>query len=201
MEKIKFGPQTLFYPAVSLIGANVDGKPNFMTVSYCGSGARKPPTVTFPMNKFRYTLRGIRENGTFSMNFVSGDIVQKADYCGIYSGRKRDKSQIFKVFYGILKTAPLIQESHCILECKAIQYVDLGSHILIVGEVFESYLDEDCLTDGKPDLQKMDPLIYSACDMKYRRLGDIMAPGFAIGREPHDDRPQTTVLDDCLSGR
>ena len=36
-EKIKFGPQTLFYPAVSLIGANVDGKPNFMTVSYCGS--------------------------------------------------------------------------------------------------------------------------------------------------------------------
>jgi len=48
MEKIKLGPQTLFYPAVALIGATVNEKPNFMTVSWCGTGARKPAAVTFP---------------------------------------------------------------------------------------------------------------------------------------------------------
>src|SRR4030043_1673650 len=128
MGKVKLGPQTLGYPAVALIGANVNGKPNYMMVSHCGTGASKPPAIVFPMNNFRHTLKGIRENGTFSVNVVSCDMVKEADYCGIYSGRNRDKSQIFTSFYAMLETAPLIQECPLNLECKAIHYLDLGSH-------------------------------------------------------------------------
>jgi len=33
-------------------------------------------------------------------------MVTATDYCGIKSGKKVDKSKIFELFYGELKTAP-----------------------------------------------------------------------------------------------
>ena len=136
MTKTKFGPSTIMFPYPTvLVGATVDGKPNFMTVSHCGSGGLKPPHILFPMNKKRYTLRGIRENRAFSVNIPSCALVVKTDFCGIYSGRKKDKSRIFEIFYGETQTAPLIKECPLNMECKLIHDLTLGSHILIVGEV------------------------------------------------------------------
>ena len=201
MEKIKLGPQVLLYPAVALIGSNVNKKPNFMTVSWCTMGALKPPSVAFPMNRLRYTLKGIKENGTFSVNIVSCDMAKKTDYCGIYSGKNKDKSQIFNPFYGVLGTAPLIQECPLNMECKTIHYLDLGSHFLIVGEVIETYLTERCITDGKPDPIKIDPLIYITRTMKYYHLGELVASAFNIGKESDDLRPAEAVLGDCLKGK
>jgi len=183
MEKIKFGPQTLLYPMpAALVGANVNDKPNFMTAAWCGIAAYKPPAISVALHKERYTLKGIRENGTFSVNVSSSDMVKKTDFCGVYSGKKTDKSQIFKTFYGELKTAPLIQGCPVNLECKAIHYLDLGSHTLVVGEIIETYISEDCLTDGKADPVKIDPLIYTPGTIKYHRLGEAIAPAFKIGK-------------------
>jgi len=183
MDKIKFGPQTLLYPMPAvLVGSKVNEKPNFMTAAWCGIGAYKPPAITVALHKDRYTLKGIRENGTFSVNVSSSDMVKKTDFCGVYSGKNIDKSQIYKTFYGELKTAPLIQECPVNLECKAIHYLDLGSHTLVVGEIIETYITEDCLTDGKGDPGKIDPLIYIPGTMKYHRLGEAIAPAFKIGK-------------------
>jgi len=183
MDKIKFGPQTLLYPMpAALVGANVNDKPNFMTAAWCGIAAYKPPAISVALRKERYTLKGIRENGTFSVNVSSSDMVKKTDFCGVYSGKKTDKSQIFKTFYGELKTAPLIQGCPVNLECKAIHYLDLGSHTLVVGEIIETYISEDCLTDGKADPVKIDPLIYTPGTMKYHRLGEAIGPAFKIGK-------------------
>ena len=184
MEKIKLGPQTLLYPMPAvLVGAKVNESPNFMTVAWCGIAAGKPPAISVALRKDRYTLKGIRENGSFSVNIPSSDMVKKADFCGIYSGKNKDKSQIFKTFYGELKTAPLIEECPLNLECKAIHYLDLGSHTLVVGEIIETYINEGCLSDGKGDPGKIDPLIYIPGTMKYHRLGDFIAPAFEIGKE------------------
>jgi len=184
MEKIKLGPQTLLYPMPAvLVGAKVNERPNFMTVAWCGIVAGKPPAISVALRKDRYTLKGIRENRSFSVNVPSSDMVKKTDYCGIYSGRNKDKSKIFKTFYGGLKTAPLIQDCPVNLECKAIHYLDLGSHTLIVGEIIETYITEGCLSDGKGDPGKIDPLIYIPGTMKYHRLGEFIAPAFKIGKE------------------
>ena len=95
MEKVKLGPQTMLYPMPAvLVGAKVDEKPNFMTAAWCGIAAHSPPALSVALQKVRYTLRGIKEQGTFSINIPSADMAKKADFCGIYSGKKRDKSQI-----------------------------------------------------------------------------------------------------------
>jgi flavin reductase (DIM6/NTAB) family NADH-FMN oxidoreductase RutF len=184
MKKTKLGPQTLLFPMpATLVGATVDGKPNFMTAAWCAIAALKPPSIAVAINKMRYTLTGIREHGTFSINVPSSDMVKSVDFCGIYSGRHEDKTQLFTVFNGELKTAPLIEECPVNHECKVLHLLELGSHILVVGEINESFIAEGCLTDGKADAQKIDPLVFATGTSKYYRLGEQIASAFEVGKE------------------
>jgi flavin reductase (DIM6/NTAB) family NADH-FMN oxidoreductase RutF len=59
------------------------------------------------------------------------------DYCGLYSGKKRDKSKILQAFYGVLGTVPHIQECPLNHECKVIHSLDLGGHTLVVEEIIQ----------------------------------------------------------------
>ena len=184
MEKIRLGPQTFLYPMPAvLVGAAVNGNPNFMTAAWCAIAAEKPPAVSLAIRKERYTLKGVREHGSFSVNVASSSLVKKVDYCGIYSGKNRDKSQIFTTFYGELKTAPLIEECPVNLECKTLHCLDLGSHTLVVGEIIETFITEGCLVDGKGDPETIDPLVYITGTSKYHRLGEEIAPAFQTGKE------------------
>lgn len=183
MNKTKLGPQTMLYPMPAvLVGAIVDDKPNFMTAAWCGIACMKPPAISVAINHTRHTLTGIKEKGTFSINVPSTDLVKKVDFCGIYSGTKRDKSKLFEVFYGELKTAPLIGECPVNLECKVIQSLDLGSHSLVVGEIIETHITENCLKDGKPDPQKIDPLVFMGSVRDYTKVGDVIAKAFEVGK-------------------
>ncbi len=201
MEKSKLGPEPIIMPMPALVvGANVNERPNFMIASWCGIAAFKPPAITVAMNKARCTLKGIKENGTFSVNVPSCEMIKKADYCGIYSGKKRDKSQIFKTFYGELKTAPLVEECPINLECKVLHTLDMKTHLLIVGEIVETYVSKDCLTDGKIDTKKVDPPVYIRSTLKYYRLGEVLGSAFGVGRADGDGRDPATILSNNMSG-
>ncbi len=183
MQKSKLGPQTMLFPMPAvLVGAIVDEKPNFMTAAWCGIASMKPPAISVAINHSRHTLKGIKDKGTFSINVPSTDLVKIVDYCGIYSGKKKDKSDLFQVFYGALKTAPLISECPVNLECKMIHCLDLGSHALIVGEIIETHISEDCLKDGKPDAQKINPLVFLSAPRDYAKVGDVIAKAFEVGK-------------------
>ncbi len=183
MEKIKLGPSTHLFPKPAvLVGAMVDGKPNFMTVAWCGVACNKPPSISVAIMKARYTLKGIKDHGAFSINIPSVELARKVDYCGVHSGKNTDKSGIFKVVYGELKTAPLVDECPLNFECKVIHSLELGSHILVVGEVVETHLEGRCLINEKPDVGKIDPLIYASGTMEYHRLGEAVGKAFHMGK-------------------
>jgi len=184
MKKVKLGARTMLYPMPAvLVGAQVNGKPNFMTAAWCGIAASTPPAISVAVRPARFTLKGISTNDTFSINVPSVDLIEKVDYCGIYSGHKIDKSQIFKVSYGKLNTAPLVEECPVNLECRVIHTLDLGSHILFVGEIVETYVDQDCLIDGKVDPAKIDPLIYTTDVQQYHRLGEMVGQAWEAGKK------------------
>src|SRR4030042_4082165 len=135
MGKILMGPQTLMYPTPAvLVGTDVDGKPNFMTVAWCGIANGEPPTVSAAIRHTRYTLKGIRQTLTFSVNVPSTDMIKETDYCGIVSGSKVNKVAAcgFKVFYGKLGNAPLVEQCPVNLECKVVHMLALGSHSLVI---------------------------------------------------------------------
>jgi flavin reductase (DIM6/NTAB) family NADH-FMN oxidoreductase RutF len=187
MVKIPIGPQTLIYPMPALlVGANVNGKPNFLTVAWGGIANGEPPMVSVAINHQRYTLQGIRKSLTFSVNVASSDMARETDYCGITSGSKIDKVEVckFKVFYGKLGTAPLIEQCPINLECKVMHILDLGSHSLVIGKIEETHVSESCLTDGKPDVNKIKPLIYSRDPARqYSDLGKVIAKAHNVGQE------------------
>ena len=143
MGKTLMGPQTLIYPMpVLIIGANVDGKPNFMTLAWGGIANGEPPMISVAIRHQRYTLKGIRQNLTFSVNIPSTNLVKETDYCGSISGSKVNKVEAcqFNVFYGKLDNAPLIEQCPINLECRVVHILDLGSHSLIVGRIEETHI-------------------------------------------------------------
>jgi flavin reductase (DIM6/NTAB) family NADH-FMN oxidoreductase RutF len=187
MSKVQLGPKTLIYPMPTfLVGANVDDKPNFMAVAWGGISNLDPPMISVAVRHQRHTNKGIKQNKTFSVNLPSVDLVKETDYCGIVSGVKVDKVKIcgFKVFYGRLKSAPMIEQCPLNLECSLAHVIDLGSHDLIIGKIEETHISDNCLTGGKPDAAKVNPLIYITGELPYyRALGEVVARAFSIGKE------------------
>ena len=187
MAKITIGPTNLIYPKPAfLVGMNVDGKPNFLAVGAGGTANGTPPMISVAIHPARYSHRGIVENGTFSVNIPSIDQARETDYCGVVSGAKEDKAAVcgFDVFYGKLGTAPMIEQFPVNLECSVVQAPELGSHTLFIGRIEEVYVSEECLTDGKPDVNKIRPLAYVGDpERQYMALGEVIARSHSVGLE------------------
>ncbi|MFC1949754.1 flavin reductase family protein [Chloroflexota bacterium] len=187
MAKVTTESKTLIYPMPTLlIGANVGDQPNFMTAAWSGIVSSVPPMITVGIRPDRHTLKGILQNLTFSVNVPSVDQVREMDYCGIVSGTKTNKAKDcrFILFYGKLHTAPMIEQCPVNLECIVVHTLELGSHTLIVGRIEETYISDDCLTSGEPDVEKIRPLTFvSQRGPVYLTHGEFVAKAFNIGRE------------------
>jgi flavin reductase (DIM6/NTAB) family NADH-FMN oxidoreductase RutF len=185
MSKVELKAFPYFYPVnVVLLGAEVKGKANFNLIACSGIIRLSDPCVIFISSyKPHYTNIGIRENQTFSVNFPAAEMVEIVDYCGLVSGQEVDKSRIFKTFTGKLGNAPMIEECPVNLECKVLNSMEYGDMEVFVGEVVSAYAKEECLVDGKPDAQKVNPLLFSRDPYIYWRLGDKVAEAFTPGKK------------------
>jgi flavin reductase (DIM6/NTAB) family NADH-FMN oxidoreductase RutF len=184
MNRINIGPNALFYPMpVTLVGALVQGKPNFLAVAWVSRVNLTPPILAVALNKIRHTAVGLEEQKTFSVNVPGADLVKETDYCGLVSGKEVDKSGLFEIFYGELKSAPMIKRCPICMECKLIQTVSLPTHNLFLGEVAGAYVEESYLTDGQPDLRKMNPFLFSRIDNSYWGLGEEIGKAYGIGKQ------------------
>jgi flavin reductase (DIM6/NTAB) family NADH-FMN oxidoreductase RutF len=188
MIKNKIKPSAYLFPLpVALIGANIEGKPNFEPVAYVGIVEYKPPLISVASYESHYTNIGIKENGVFSVNTPSEEIIEGTDYCGIVSGKEVDKSEVFEVFYGELKNAPMISEAPLNLECKVIKTIAIKDltgaekgHELFIGEVVNAFAKDEYLTEGTPDISKINTFTYAM--KKYWKIGEEVAKAWEIGK-------------------
>ena len=180
--KIELGAKNCLYPLpTTLIGALVNGKPNYTTIA--NVGIVDPASVSLGMNKSHYINAGIKANKTFSVNIPSTKLVKETDFCGLASGKSTDKSDIFKTFYGKLKTAPMIEECSINMECELIKTVDFPSHDIFMGKVVATHCDESVLTNGEVDFEKVQPILFVMNDASYWGLGKKFAKAWSIGKE------------------
>ena len=149
MAKINLGAKNCLFPSLTtLVGANVGGAPNYITIAYVG--IMDHGSISLSMNKVHYTNAGIKENGTFSVNIPSVEMVIKTDYFGLVSGKRVDKAKLVQTFYGELETAPMIEQCPINMECRLRQTVDFPKHDVFIGEIVATCCDESVLTDGAP---------------------------------------------------
>lgn len=182
MDRKSIGSNVFVYPMpVALVGSMVDGRPNFMAVGWISRVNASPPLLSVGINKKHHTVRGIVESGAFSVNVPSEGMMDRVDYCGLVSGRDEDKSRLFDIFYKNLRV-PMIRECPLCLECRLWKTVELPSNDLFIGEIVESYALESCLSEGKPDLGKMRPLLLTMPDNSYWTVGNRAGRAWEAGR-------------------
>jgi flavin reductase (DIM6/NTAB) family NADH-FMN oxidoreductase RutF len=184
MKKKLDGINILYPTPVTIVGAMVEDRPNFITIAHIGIvNHAKPFLISISSGKVHYTNAGIRENKAFSVNIPSEALVAKTDYVGIVSGKKTDKSTVFDIFYGKVKKAPMIRECPLNMECKLYDVYDTPTHDLFIGEIVETYADESVITGGKVDITKVKPLLFDMSSIKYWSLGDAVADCWNIGKK------------------
>jgi len=115
-------PQQTQIPAapfpIVIAGTLVNRKENYLTIGAFGGMSMQPPVIYIPSLKTHYTNIGIKETGYFSINLPPARLVLETDYCGLVSGWKIDKSQLFAPFYGKEKLAPMVRECPVNAVCK-----------------------------------------------------------------------------------
>jgi flavin reductase (DIM6/NTAB) family NADH-FMN oxidoreductase RutF len=184
MKKINIDANTYVYPnPVTLVGVEVERKSNFMALGWVSRVNAKPPLIGIGVNRVHHTAKGILETKTFSINYPKSDMIDVADYCGLVSGKKVDKSNLFELFYGHLKTAPMIKECSLSMECKLINTIELPTNYFFIGEIVMSYTEEKYLTDGKLDIKKMNPLLLTMPDNSYWTIGEFVGNAWSIGKK------------------
>jgi len=184
MDKIKIDSNDAFvYPMpMTLIGAVVDGRPNFLAAAWVSRVNFKPAMMMVALGA-HHTNLGIDANGAFSINIPDVSLLEKTDYCGIVSGKKVDKSKLFDVFYGSLAGAPLIRECPLSMACRLNQTVKLPFDTLYIGDVVEVYTEERYLTGGKPDVKKINPFTLTMPDNHYWRVGELAGNAWSAGKK------------------
>jgi flavin reductase (DIM6/NTAB) family NADH-FMN oxidoreductase RutF len=183
MEKISISTNAFLYPMpMALVGAMVDGKPNFLAVGWIARVNFQPPLIAISLGP-HYTNKGIEEEKVFSVNIPDVSLLEKTDYCGLVSGKKTDKSQIFDVYYGQSAAAPLIRECPLSMVCRLFDQIKLPSNTLYIGEIVEAFSEERYLTDGKPDITKMRPFSLTMPDNAYWAVGENLGGAWSIGKK------------------
>jgi flavin reductase (DIM6/NTAB) family NADH-FMN oxidoreductase RutF len=193
--KKSLGPQTLVYPGpVWIVGAyDLSGRPNGMTVAAGGICCLRPPCVAVSLRKATYSYASIIQRKAFTINIPSVEYAKHADYFGIASGRDVDKFTVSGLtpVRSERVDAPYVKEFPLILECRLLHTLEIGLHTQFVGEILDVKADEETLgSDRKPDITKVQPILYDLGQGGYYSVGAFIGQIFSIGMDIVKSKPE-----------
>ena len=173
-------------PAVMVSCADMEGKPNIITIAWAGTVCTNPPMVSISVRPTRYSYDMIRETGEFVINLVTEPLTRACDYCGVVSGRDVDKFAKTGLTPIAVEgvSVPGIAESPVSIACRVVEERALGSHTMFLAEVVgvtadDRYLDET----GRFDINGTGLIMYSHGEYfgLGRKLGKF---GYSVQKKP-----------------
>ena len=181
------GAKTLAMPApVWLVGTyDKDGKPNIMTASWADICCSKPPCVAISLRRATYSYASIEARKAFTISIPSEVQVKMADYVGMASGKDVDKFAVchLEPVRSVLVDAPYVAGTPLVLECRLMHTLEIGLHTLFVGEILDVKAEESVIDKkGKPDIEKVQPLIFDPARQSYFGIGHALGKAFSIGK-------------------
>lgn len=184
--KKSLGANTLIYPTPTwVVGTyDQDGKPNAMTIAWGGICCSQPPCVAVSLRKATHTYGNLVGRRAFTISIPSEAQVRAADYFGMVSGRSVDKFAAARLtpVRSDLVDAPYVQEFPMVLECRLAHTIELGLHTQFVGEIVDVKVEETALSgDGRADIKKVKPLVFTPDTQAYYGIGDFVAAAFSVG--------------------
>ena len=169
--KKNLGATLALYPCpIVVVGAMVDGKPNWTLVAHAGIVAHSH--LMLSMVQAHYSNKGIRENKLVSVNVVDASWLKEADRMGTVSGNNEDKSAVFSWTMGE-NGAPLIDAAKVSIECEVDGNYELEGFDNFICKILATYADEDILNEkGKLDYHTFKPVLFEFPTYEYFVTGE-----------------------------
>ena len=169
--KQNIGKALALYPSpLIVVGSMVDGKPNWTLVAHAGIVAHSH--LMLSMVQKHHTNKGIKETKKVSVNVVDESWLKEADYMGVVSGNKTDKSAAFAYTIGE-NSAPLIDEAKVSIECTLVNTLELDGFDNFICRIEATYANETILNDaGKIDYHKFKPVLFEFPTYEYFVTGE-----------------------------
>ncbi len=174
------------FPApVYIVGTyNEDGTPNAMNAAWGGICASEPPAIMVAVRKSRKTYENILNRKAFTINFPNEELMEIADYIGLVSGKKENKIEKagLQILEGEEVDAPILSDFPVSLECSLIDKLEVGSHMLMVGEIRRVVADEEVLNDKEQiDVEKVGAIGYDPSCNNYIQTSKVVGKAFSVG--------------------
>ena len=177
-----FGPNhalvTTPQPCVMIATWDKNHRTDVMMAAWAGQYDARQIVISLSKHK---TTENLELTGAFTVSFADVRTVAESDYFGLVSGKNvPDKVERagFTVTPSPNVDAPIINEYPLTLECRVVSWKD-G---ILIGEVVNMSADECILTDGKVDLEKLQPIVFDAAAMSYRSIGSEVGKAWGSGK-------------------
>lgn len=123
---------------------------NIVTVAWTGIVNTIPPKTYISLRKSRHSYGIIKESGEFVINLTPSSLVRAADYCGMYTGAKKDKFKECKLTpeESECVSCVSIAESPLSLECKVCSIKELGTHDMFEADIVGVRVDDSLLDEN-----------------------------------------------------
>ena len=183
--KTNIGNALALYPTpLVVVGAMVDGKPNWLLVGHVGIIGHDHVMVS--LASAHYTNQGIKESKKLSINLVDEAMLPKADYAGSVSGRKTDKSQLFDYVLDA-SGVPMITQSPVTMVCSVEDLYETKGFESFICTIDATYAEERVVNgDGKLDYGALKPVLFEMPTYAYLRTGDVIGPCLSFGKTLHE---------------
>lgn len=182
-NKKNLGNLVALYPKpMTVVGAEVEGKVNWLVVGH--TGVIGHDRILVSMSKSHYTNQGIKKSKRLSINLVSREMLPKADYVGSVSGSTVDKSEVFDYHVGENGT-PVIDASPLTMECEVVDIYETDEFDNFICAVVNTYAAPDVLDDvGKLDYTKLKPVLFEFPTYSYLATGEVIGKCLNLDKQP-----------------
>lgn len=182
-EKKNIGNVLALYPKpMTVVGAEVEGKVNWLVVGHTGIIGHDRVLVS--MSKSHYTNQGIRKSKKLSINLVSREMLPQADYVGSVSGASVNKSGVFKYHWGENGT-PVIDASPLTMECNVEDIFETEGFDNFICSIANTYAAPEVLdSDGKLDYTQLKPVLFEFPTYSYIATGEIIGKCRNLDKQP-----------------
>ena len=183
MDKKNLGSLLALYPKpMTVIGAEVEGRVNWLVVGHTGIIGHDRILVS--MSKSHHTNQGIKDSKKLSINLVSREMLPKADYVGSVSGASVDKSGVFDFHWGENGT-PVIDASPLTMECDVVDIYETEGFDNFICSIANTYAAPDVLdADRKLDYTRLKPVLFEFPTYSYIATGEIIGKCLNLDKEP-----------------
>lgn len=182
-EKKNIGNVLALYPKpMTVVGAEVEGKVNWLVVGH--TGIIDHDRVLVSMSKSHYTNQGIRKSKKLSINLVSREMLPQADYVGSVSGASVNKSGVFKYHWGENGT-PVIDASPLTMECNVEDIFETEGFDNFICSIANTYAAPEVLdSEGKLDYTQLKPVLFEFPTYSYIATGEIIGKCLNLDKQP-----------------